>query len=254
MGRLSGKTAIITGATGGIGSAAVRRFIEEGARVLAVGRSKEKLQQLKEEIDSDRLRTFVAEAGDEDGSRHAVRAARDHFGGVDILFANAGTEGAAGLLPDSNADAFQEVLKTNVVGVWSDMKHVIPAMKERGGGSIIATSSIAGLIGFPGLAQYVASKHAVIGLVKNAALECGADGIRANAIAPGPVANRMFESIGEQLGGDADEFSKQVDSMIPLGHAASNEDVANLALFLASDESAYTTGAVITTDGGYTAA
>ncbi len=256
MNRLAGKTALITGATGGIGEATAARFLAEGANVMAVGRSTEKLEALADRLGHDNaLATFVAEATDEDATRASTEETVGRFGGLDICFANAGTEGKIAPLEAISIDDFRDVLETNVVGAWLSMKYAAPAMRKRGGGSILVTGSVASKIGFPTLSHYVASKHAVYGMAKTAALELGPDNIRVNAIGPGPVDNRMMESIGDQMSpGDLAAFRSQIIETISLGRYATNEEVANLALFLASDESSYITGSLYLVDGGYTAA
>ncbi|MBM64406.1 MAG: oxidoreductase [Acidobacteria bacterium] len=256
MARLKGKVAIISGGSGGIGEATARVFLREGARVMLVGRSGDKLGESTARLQSEgEVKHFVAEATDEVATRDAVDATTTAFGGVDILFANAGTEGVAKPLQDLTYEEFSHVLQVNVVGVWLAVKHCVAPMVERGGGSIIATSSIGGLIGFPTLAPYVSSKHAVWGFVKTAALELAASGIRVNAIAPGPIANRMIKSIEMQMSPDDPEaIHDTVEGMIAMKRYGTNDEVANLALFLGSDESSYTTGAIYTADGGFTAA
>ncbi|MDX1460634.1 MAG: SDR family NAD(P)-dependent oxidoreductase [Xanthomonadales bacterium] len=256
MKRLADKVALITGATGGIGEATAARFLAEGARVMAVGRSAEKLEELTGRLDGgSSLATFVSEACDEDSVREATAETVRRFGGLDICFANAGTEGQTAPLDTMSIEEFRSVLETNVVGVWLSMKYAVPAMRERGGGSIIVTGSIASRIGFPMLSHYIASKHAVNGLVKTAALELGADRIRVNGVGPGPVDNRMMDSIGQQLGGgDSAAFQEQISATVPLGRYASNEEIANVVLFLASDEASYVTGSMYLIDGGFTAA
>ncbi len=254
--RLQGKVAIVTGATGGIGEATTKRFLDEGASVMLVGRSAEKLTETRARLAfDDRIADFVANAADEDAMAAAVAATVETFGGVDILIANAGTEGKVALIEDQTLKDFEDVLRTNVVGVWLSMKHCVEPMKKRGGGSIIAMSSIAGMIGVPAAAPYIASKHAVYGLVKTAALELGAFGIRANAIGPGPIDNRMIRSIETQLSPDDPSAMREgFSQMIALKRYGTNEEVANLALFLASDESSYCTGSIHMIDGGFTAA
>lgn len=256
MTRLSGKTAIITGATGGIGEATAARFLAEGAKVMAVGRSPDKLKALAERLGhAEALATFIAESTDEDATRKSTEEAVNRFGGLDICFANAGTEGNIAPLDSMSIESFRSVLETNVIGVWLSMKYAAPAMRERGGGSIMVTGSIASKIGFPALAHYIASKHAVHGLVKTAALELGPDNIRVNAIGPGPVDNRMMDSIGGQMSpDDVAAFRQQISQSVALGRYATNEEIANLALFLASDESSYMTGSLHLVDGGFTAA
>ena len=254
--RLDGKVAIITGATGGIGEAMAKRFLEEGASVMLVGRSAEKLKATRERLAAKNyLADFVAEAADEAATAAAVEATVKAFGGVDILLANAGTEGKVALIEDQTLENFEDVLRTNVVGVWLSMKYCVEPMKKRGGGSIIAMSSIAGMIGVPAAAPYIASKHAVYGLVKTAALEFGAFGIRVNAIGPGPIDNRMIRSIETQLSpDDPDAMRAGFSQLIALKRYGTNEEVANLALFLASDEASYCTGSIHMIDGGFTAA
>lgn len=255
MSRLKGKTAIITGATGGIGEATAARFLAEGANVMAVGRSTEKLDALSERLGhSDSLATFVAEAADEEATKASTEEAVRRFGGLHICFANAGTEGNIAPLEAISADDFRAVLETNVVGAWLSMKYAAPAMRESGGGSILVTGSIASRIGFPALVHYIASKHAVYGMIKTAALELGPDNIRVNAIGPGPVDNRMMQSVGEQMSPeDVVAFRSQINQSIALGRYATNDEIANLALFLASDESSYVSGSIYMIDGGFTA-
>ena len=179
----------------------------------------------------------------------------DTFGGIDVLFANAGSEGSPKPLETQTVAGFEDLLRTNVVGVWLAMKHCVEPMKQRGGGSMIATASIDGLIGFPGIAPYCATKHAVCGLVKTAALELGESKIRVNAIAPGPIDNRMMRSAVEQMSPeDPDALRNEIEAMTALKRYGTNEEVANLATFLASGESSYCTGGVYTIDGGFTAA
>ncbi len=256
MARLDGKVAIITGATGGIGEATAQLFLSEGAKVMLVGRSAEKLEASRERVGhQDSVEHFVADATDEAATRNAVAATVEAFGGVDILFANAGTEGIAKPLQDLTVEEFNHVLQTNVVGVWLSVKHCVAPMRERGGGSIIATASVAGVIGFPNVAPYIASKHAVCGLVKTAALELAESGIRVNAIAPGPIDNRMMRSLEEQMSpDDPDAVHAGIKESIAMKRYGTNAEVASLALFLGSDESSLSTGAVFMVDGGFTAA
>lgn len=256
MARLEGKTAIITGATGGIGEATAKLFLEEGANVMLVGRSADKLAAARERLPAGAaLAHSVADATDEEATAAAVAATLKAFGGVDILFANAGNEGLVKPIEAIQLADFEQILRTNVIGVWLAMKYCVEPMKRRGSASIVATASMAGLIGAPGLAPYIASKHAVCGLVKTAALEFGPSGIRVNAVAPGPIDNRMIHSLESQFSPDnPGRVNENLKEQIALRRYGTNEEVARLALFLASDESSYCTGAVFTMDGGYTAA
>ena len=248
--------AIVTGATGGIGEATAKRFLAEGASVMLVGRSAEKLRETRERLAIDHdVADFVADATDEDAMAAAVDATVETFGGVDILIANAGTEGHFAPIESLTIADFEDVLRTNVIGVWLSMKYCVEPMKKRGSGSIIAMSSIAGRIGSPTMAPYISSKHAVYGLVKTAALELAPFGVRVNAIGPGPIDNRMMRSLEEQFNPeDAAAAHEFVLSKVPMQRYGTNEEVANLALFLASDESSYCTGSIHMIDGGFTAA
>ncbi|MDZ7629282.1 MAG: SDR family NAD(P)-dependent oxidoreductase [Parvularculaceae bacterium] len=254
--RLKNKVALITGATGGIGEATAKLFLAEGARVMLVGRSDQKLRETRDRLGGgEMLGMAVAEAADEAGIKAAVAATLKKFDRLDILFANAGTEGDLKAISDLTVEEFQAVLTTNVIGVWLSMKHCEDALKASGKGSIIATSSIAGAIGFPNMSPYIASKHAVCGLVKTAALEYGPANIRVNAVAPGPIDNRMMASLGEQLAPGATQAMRaQIEQTVALKRYGTNEEVANLALFLASDEASYCTGGYYLVDGGYVAA
>lgn len=254
--RLEGKVALVTGATGGIGEAIATRFASEGASVMLVGRSAEKLEATRSRLDKDgSFDQFVGDATDEEATAGAVAATVAAFGGLDVLVANAGTEGAVKPIEEQTVGNWEDVLRTNVVGVWLAMKHSVEPMKKRGGGSIIAMSSVAGLVGFPSLSPYVASKHAVYGLVKSAALELGESGIRVNAIGPGPIDNRMMQSLADQLAPEDPNGARAgFESLVAMKRYGTNEEVANLSLFLASDEASYSTGGMFTVDGGFTAA
>ncbi len=253
--RLAGKVAIITGATGGIGEATAKLFLSEGASVMLVGRSLDKLRETRERLgESKQLEHFVAAATDEAATAQAVAATVTAFGGIDILLANAGTEGKLAPVEALTREGFEEVLQTNVIGVWLAMKYCVEPMKQRGSGSIIAMGSIASVIGNPAMAPYIASKHAVHGLVKTAALELGPAKIRVNAIGPGPIDNRMIQSLESQYSpDDPGAIRNDLTSKIALGRYGTNEEVANLALFLASDESSYCSGGIYMIDGGFTA-
>ena len=254
--RLDGKVAIVTGATGGIGEATAKLFLELGAKVMLVARSSDKLAETKKRLDG--LGEFdgaIADSTDEATTAAAVAKTVGRFGGLDIMIANAGTEGVLKPIEQLSVDEFNDTLQTNVVGVWLAMKHAVAPLKARGGGSIVALSSIAGMIGFPAMAPYIASKHAVFGLVKTAALELGEFNIRVNAVGPGPIDNRMMQSLGSQLAGDeAAALRTGVESTIALRRYGTNEEVAHLLAFLASDASTYCTGANYMVDGGYIAA
>jgi NAD(P)-dependent dehydrogenase (short-subunit alcohol dehydrogenase family) len=223
---------------------------------MLVGRSADKLKETRDRLGVDTgLAHFVAEAADEAATEAAFKATVETFGGVDIVLANAGTEGKFNPIEALSRGDFEQVLSTNVIGVWLTMKYCVEPMKQRGGGSIIAMASIAGVVGSPNMAPYIASKHAVIGLVKTAALELGSSGIRVNAIAPGPIDNRMIRSLEEQYSPEnPDAVREDLNTKIALQRYGTNEEVAKLALFLAGNESSYCSGGTYLIDGGYTAA
>ena len=254
--RLDGKVAIITGATGGIGETTASLFLDLGAKVMLVARSADKLAATKNRLEvRGEVAGSISDAADEGGIAAAVGATVDQFGGLDILIANAGTEGVAKPVEALTVEEFEDVMRTNVTGVWLAMKHCVAPLKARGGGSIVAMSSIAGCIGFPGLAPYIASKHAVYGLVKTGALELGPFNIRVNAVGPGPIDNRMIDSIERQLGPDDPAALRAgIEASIPMRRYGKNDEVAHLLAFLASDASSYCNGSIYMIDGGYVAA
>jgi NAD(P)-dependent dehydrogenase (short-subunit alcohol dehydrogenase family) len=254
--RLDGKVAIITGATGGIGEATAKLFLELGARVMLVARSADKLEATLARLKPvGEVAGSVAEAIDERAFAAAVAATLDRFGGLDILIANAGTEGVVKPVELLSVEEFEDTIRTNVTGVWLSMKHCVEPLKSRGGGSIVALSSIAGCIGFPAMSPYIASKHAVYGLVKTAALELGASNIRVNAVGPGPIDNRMMDALQKKLAPeDPGALRDGVEASIPMRRYGTNEEVAHLLAFLASDASSYCNGSIYMVDGGYVAA
>ncbi len=260
MARLEGKVAVITGATGGIGSAAAGLFAEEGARVALVDLDEAALQETVRSIGEDKASYTVADVTQPEQTQAYVNAAVTRWGGIDVLLANAGIEGALSLITDYPIDVFDRVMAVNVRGVWLGIKYAVPAMLERGGGSIVITSSTAGIGGTPEMSAYGASKHAVIGLMRTAALEFAPDGIRVNTVNPAPIETRMMRSIEEMRVAALDdsnvtvEVAKQsVADRIPLQRYGDPEEVARLMLFLASDDSSFCTGGVYMVDGGRSA-
>jgi NAD(P)-dependent dehydrogenase (short-subunit alcohol dehydrogenase family) len=254
--RLDGKVAIVTGATGGIGEATAKLFLELGAKVMLVARSADKLAATLNRLEPlGEVAGSIAEANDESAFASAVAATIEQFGGLDILVANAGTEGTLKSIDELSVAEFEETMRTNVTGVWLSMKHCVAPLKARGGGSIIALSSIAGCIGFPAMAPYIASKHAVYGLVKTAALELGPSNVRVNAVGPGPIDNRMIDSLQNQLAPDDPAALREgIEAGIAMRRYGTNEEVAHLIAFLASDASSYCNGSIYLIDGGYVAA
>ena len=260
MARLDGKVAVITGASGGIGSAAARLFADEGARVALVDLDEAALSEVARSIGEDKASYTVADVTDPEQTQAYINAAADRWGGVDILLANAGIEGKLANITDYPIDEFDRVMAINVRGVWLGVKYAIPAMRERGGGSIVITSSTAGIAGSAEMSAYNTSKHAVIGLMRSAALEGAEYGIRVNTVNPAPIETRMMRSI-ENMRVDALDDSmvtaevvkRAAAERIPLQRYGEPEEVARLMLFLASDDSGFCTGGVYMVDGGRSA-
>jgi len=254
MKKLNDKVAVITGAAGGIGKAAAKLFVAEGAQVMLVDRDEAALAQALAEIGPAHACTQVADVADLESTRAYVQAAVERFGGIDVLLANAGIEGKVASIVDADPADFDRLMAVNVRGVWLGLKFAIPEMRKRGGGSIVITSSIAGVHGAAGLSPYVTSKHAVIGMMRSAALECAPFNIRVNTVNPAPVETRMMRSLEEGLApGKAEAAHAMLASQIPLGRYGEPEDIARLMLFLASDDAAFLTGAVYMADGGRSA-
>ncbi len=249
--RLEGKVAVITGGSGGIGKVVAKRFLDEGAKVVLVDLFQDALDEVKSELNSNHVHTVQADVTSEDDVKKYVQEAVEKFGTIDVFFNNAGIEGKVQNIVDIALEDFEKVQHVNVRGVFLGLKHVIPVMTKAGSGSIINTSSVAGLGGTPGVAPYVTSKHAVIGLTKVAALEVAKDNIRVNSVHPSPVNTRMMRSLEAGFAPDNAEGAKeQFAAGIPLGRYGESEDIANLVLFLASDESSFITGSQYRIDGG----
>ena len=260
MVRLEGKVAVITGAAGGIGRAAARLFADEGARLALVDLDETALQDTVRSIGEDRASYTVADVTQPDQTQAYVDAAVNRWGGIDVFLANAGIEGTLSPIPDYPIDIFDRVMAVNVRGVWLGIKYVVPVMRQRGGGSIVITSSTAGIGGTPAMSAYTTSKHAVIGLMRTAALEGAPLGIRVNTVNPAPIETRMMRSIEEQRVAALDDSSISVEQVkeaaaarIPLERYGNPEEVARLMLFLSSDDSSFCTGGVYMVDGGRSA-
>lgn len=252
MKRLENKVAIITGGAGSIGRATAKLFLEEGAKVLLVDVDEQELKKVDDELDGSRISFCIADVSKAEDVKRYVTEAVDAFGPIDIFFNNAGIEGVVSPLISYPDEAFDQIMAVNVRGMWLGNKYVLPHMNE--GGSIIMTSSVAGIVGFPGLGAYVTSKHAVVGIMRVTALEAAERQIRVNSVHPSPVNNRMMRSIEEGASeGHADEVKKQFEASIPLGRYAEPIEIAQLVLFLASDDSQFITGTTQVIDGGLVA-
>jgi NAD(P)-dependent dehydrogenase (short-subunit alcohol dehydrogenase family) len=247
---LGGKIAIVTGAAGTIGSAACLAFAARGARVAAIDRAGSDFASLAA-IANDQLLCLHADVTDEGDVRAYVETVLRHFdGGIDVVFNNAGIEGPVAPLSDYTLADFRRVMAVNVDGVFLGTKHVLPGMMARRTGSIINMASVAGLGASPNVAGYIASKHAVVGLTRAAAVEAGPFGVRVNCLCPGPIRSPMIDALNRQRG--ETEESRAV--RIPARRYGTAAEVAAAAAFLASDNAAYVNGCALPVDGGLGAA
>lgn len=252
MGRLEGKTAVITGGGGGIGRAAARCFAAEGANVLICDIDEALLKDAEAEIGDNHVSSLAMDVTSAEDNEGMFETAVERYGGVDIFLANAGIEGPVGLLVDADEADFERVMAVNVKGVWLGLKYGVPVIAKRGGGSIVITSSVAGIAGTAGIGPYSATKHAVVGLMRAAAREYAAMGVRVNTVNPAPVETRMMRSLESSMSpNDPEAMHKTIAESIPLGHYAEPDDIAKLMLFLASDDARFITGSIYKADGGH---
>ena len=251
--RLDGRVAVVTGGGTGIGAATARRFAAEGARVVVGGRRPGPLEEVAAESGG------LAVAGDVADPAYApalVAATVERFGGIDVVVANAGV-GFGRSAGDVEDEPWQRTLDVNLSGPLRVVRAALPAMLDRGRGSIVLISSTSGLVAASESAAYVSSKHGLIGLARSLAVDYGPRGVRANALCPGWVvtamADRSIDRLAEARGVTRERAYELATAQVPLRRAAAPEEVAACALFLVSDESSYVNGAVLTVDGGGTA-
>jgi NAD(P)-dependent dehydrogenase (short-subunit alcohol dehydrogenase family) len=248
---MSSKVVLITGALTGIGRATALAFAREGASVVVSGRRDDAGEALTDELralgaDAEYLRADVRR---EEDVRALVDKTIARFGRLDVAVNNAGTEGKPGPVVEQSAESYAATFETNVLGTLLSMKHELRVMQPQGSGSIINLSSTMGSRGAPGASLYTASKHAVEGLTKSAALEGAAFGVRVNAVAPGPVDTELLS----RFTGSAERKAGLIAG-VPLKRAARPEEIAQAIVFLASDRASFITGQVIGVNGGKTAA
>lgn len=250
MARLEGKVAIVTGAARGIGAAAARLFAGEGAKVMLADVLAEALQGVANEI-GPAAAICPTDVTDEASVKKLVDETVSRFGKLDVAILNAGIEGLTTPLVDYPAEMFDKVMAVNVRGVWLGLKYAMKAM-EHAGGSIVITSSTSGIRATTGLSAYTASKHAVIGLMRSAALEGSDRKIRVNTVNPSPIDTPMIAAL-EKARGLAGRNDQPMAAGTPLGRYGTPDEVARMMLFLASDEASFCTGGVYMVDGGVSA-
>jgi NAD(P)-dependent dehydrogenase (short-subunit alcohol dehydrogenase family) len=249
-GKLDGKVAIVTGAGRGVGAATARRFAEEGAAVVCVDIDEPSVAGTAAEIEEAGGRALALEIdiSSEDGNRTMVERAVDDFGGLDVLHANAAIQVMAGL-EETSEETWNAVHNTNLRGVYLAVREAIPRLRERGGGSIIFTSSLLGMVGNPDLPAYGATKGGLRALCRSLATAHGPEGIRVNTICPGDIDTPLLQDFFDHQP-DPGAARREIEQRYPLGRFAAPVDVANVAVFLASDESSYLTGIDLVVDGG----
>jgi NAD(P)-dependent dehydrogenase (short-subunit alcohol dehydrogenase family) len=252
MARLDEKVALITGGESGIGLATARLFVSEGAMVQIVGIDEPRLVAAAAELGEDNALSSVADVTDEDAVIRAIADGVARYDRFDVVVSNAGISGEVSEIVDYPSDAFARTLAVHVLGAFHILKHTIPHIAD--GGSIIITSSVVGLMGFPGLPGYIAAKHGQVGLMRAAAKELASRRIRVNTIHPGPTSTDFQYDIEMRATGQPrDEAAKAFDALVPLGRHTTPEEIAHGMLYLAADESAMVTSHTFTIDGGLSA-
>lgn len=250
-GRFKDKVVLITGATVGIGKATAYAFAHEGAILVLTGRKENEGNTLEKEIvEAGGKAYFIkADISNEDQVVMLHEKAIERFGRIDVAFNNAGTKGTLAPAVEQTTENYREVFDTNVLGVLIGMKHQIANMKKNGGGVIVNTTSISSVVGVPNASVYSASKHAIIGLTKTAALENALNNIRINTISPGGVLTERVRRLQKE---NETEFV-ELTNMHPVKRMSQPEEIARVVLFLSSDDASFITGQNIIVDGGWTA-
>jgi NAD(P)-dependent dehydrogenase (short-subunit alcohol dehydrogenase family) len=252
----TGRVALVTGGGNGIGRATAVAFARHGAKVVVVDRDEVGAQATTGIIRQNgwEATAVTADVTRSEDVKAYVRAALEKYGRIDCFFNNAGIEGKLAPTAEYDEAVFDTVIAVNVKGVFLGLRHVLPEMIRQGSGAVVNTASVAGLVATPGMPAYVASKHAVIGLTKTAAGEVARQGIRVNAVCPGPVDTRMMHALEEQISpANPAAVGERYQAAIPSGRYATVDEIANMVLFLCSDLASNTTGGQFVVDGGRTA-
>jgi NAD(P)-dependent dehydrogenase (short-subunit alcohol dehydrogenase family) len=249
MARLDNKVALITGGESGIGLACARLFVAEGASVHLAGLARSRLEAAVAELGPDLADYSVTDVTVEEQVMAALQQAAARFGGLDILFSNAGISGDIAPITDYPADVFRRVLDVHVLGAFFLLKHGLPELRD--GGSVIINSSVVGLTSDAGICAYATAKHAQVGLMRTAAKEMAGRGIRVNTVHPGPTDTDFQRAIEiSATGAPADVAARIFEARIPLSRHACPEEIARSVLYLASSDSSFVTGAALPVDGG----
>lgn len=251
MGKFSGKVAIVTGATSGIGKTTALAFAHEGAKVVLAGRREKQGTELAAAIKSNGGEALFVptDVAQEAQVKKMVETALKTYGRLDAAFNNAGTEGLRFVLTHEQTVAnFRDVMDTNVLGTLLCMKYELPALLKSRGGAIVNCASVTGLVGVAGMGVYAASKHAILGLTKTVALEYARLNVRINAVAPGVIESEMFDRFAAE-----GSVREKMDEMHPLGRIGKPEEIASTVLYLCSPEASFITGTNLAIDGGWTA-
>lgn len=251
---LKGKVALVTGGGSGIGKATAIIFAREGAKVMVADLNGEAAEQVKEEIIArgGEAAAVQADVSKEADARAMVEATVDAFGTLDVAFNNAGIEGLISPTHEYPVRDWQRIIDINLTGVWLGMRYQIPVMRENGGGAIVNTASILGLVAFENTPGYTAAKHGVIGLTKTAALENAKHGIRVNAVCPGFIETPLVMERGVQAGRDPEVY-EELKRLHPMGRLGQSVEIAEAVAWLSSNAASFVTGAALAVDGGYTA-
>ncbi len=250
MGRLEQKSALVTGAGSGIGRASARLFAQEGAKVLIADLNEEGLAETKSQIEADggTVLSRSLDIATEDNVQGLIETCETELGGLDVIYANAGVSGGRVPLLEGSPEDWLEILRINLVGPFLAIKHGAPKMVARGGGSIICTASVAGLRSGAGATPYSASKAGVISLIQTSANQLAGTKVRVNAICPGLIETGMTKPVFDRAREKGTE--NKIGQLNPMKRAGAPIEIANMALFLASDESSYVNGQAIAVDGG----
>lgn len=245
------KTAVITGAAGGIGKELARRLAERKLNLVLVDLNEEAIHAVIQELglDDSNALAVTADVSKEEDVQNYVNQAVAKFGTIDYFANNAGIEGPSGLVEELSVKSLDLVYNVNVRGVFLGLQYVIPVMKKQKSGAILNTSSLAGLMGAPGMSPYIMSKHAVIGLTRVTANELAPFGIRVNAVLPGTINTQMMRKI-EKNSGSADDFKAANEAATPMGRYGEPQEVAAVMNFLLSEEASFVTASLYTVDGG----